>query len=51
MDLLKKVHIFEPMRTHISESNISLINLTSLLFNYVKPRYVCYMHYGIVATA
>ena len=35
MDLFNKVHIFEPMKHHIYETNISLI---SLMFSYAKPR-------------
>ena len=38
MDLFNKVHIFEPMKSHIYELNISLIILISLMFNYAKPR-------------
>ena len=38
MDLFNKVHIFEPMESHIYEPNISLISLISLMFNYAKPR-------------
>ena len=38
MELFNKVHIFEPKESHISEPNISLISLFSLMFNYAKPR-------------
>ena len=38
MDLFNKVHIFELMKSHIYEPNISLISLFSLMLNYVKPR-------------
>ena len=35
MDLFNKVHIFECMKSHIYEPNISLIGL---MFSYAKPR-------------
>ena len=38
MDLFNKVHIFEPMKVHIYEPNISLIRLFSLMLSYAKPR-------------
>ena len=38
MDLFNKVHIFELMKSHIYEPNISLISLFSLMLNYAKPR-------------
>ena len=38
MDLFNKVHIFEPMKSHIYEPNISLISLIILMFNYAKPQ-------------
>ena len=40
MDLFNKVYIFEPMKVHIYEPNISLINLISQMFNYAKPRMI-----------
>ena len=40
MDLFKKVHIFEPTKSHIYEPNISVISLISLMFNYAKPRII-----------
>ena len=43
MDLLKKVHIFESMRTHIYESNISLINLTKPTVQLCKTP-LCLLH-------
>ena len=39
MDLFK-VHIFELMKSHIYEPNISLISLFSLMLNYAKPRLI-----------
>ena len=41
MDLVKQVHIFGLSNMHIYGSNISLISLFSLIFNYAKPRIVC----------
>ena len=38
MALFNKVHIFESMKSHIYEPNISLISPVSLMFNYAKPR-------------
>ena len=38
MDLFNKAYIFEPMKVHIYEPNISLISLISQMFNYAKPR-------------
>ena len=38
MHVFNKVHIFEHMKSHIYEPNISLISLISLMFNYAKPR-------------
>ena len=37
MDLINKIDIFEPIKGHIYESNISLIILSNLMFNYAKP--------------
>ena len=44
MDLFNKVHIFEPMKSHIYELNISLISLISLMFDYAKPRIFVMRH-------
>ena len=41
MDLFSKVHIFEPMKIHIYEPNISLTSLISLMFNCAKPCLLC----------
>ena len=38
MDLFNKVHIFEPMKSHIYEQKINPISLISLMFNYAKPQ-------------
>ena len=38
MDPFIKVQMFEPLERHFYESNISLISLISLMFNYAKPR-------------
>ena len=38
MDPFNKVHIFEPMKSHIYEQNISVISLVSLIFNHAKPQ-------------
>ena len=38
MDLINKVHIFEPMKDHIFDPNISIISQINLMFNYAKPR-------------
>ena len=38
--LFNKVHIFEPIKVHIYESNIGLIRLFSVMFNYAKPRMI-----------
>ena len=40
MDLFNKIRIFEPMKSHIYESLISLISLVSPMFNYVKLRII-----------
>ena len=40
IDLFNKVHIFEPMKVHNFEPNISLISPISLMFNYAKPRII-----------
>ena len=40
IDLFNKVHIFEPVKSHIYEPNISLISLISLMFNYAKSRLI-----------
>ena len=48
MGLFNKLHIFEPMKVHTFEPNISLISLISLMFNYAKPRllaYICLNYY------
>ena len=37
MDLFNKVYVFEPMKIHLYEPNISLINLISLMLDYAKP--------------
>ena len=37
MDLLNKVHNFEPMEVHTFEPKIRLIRLFSLMLNYAKP--------------
>ena len=36
MDLC--TNVFEPMKSHIYEPNISLISLISLVFNYTEPQ-------------
>ena len=38
MDLFNKIHMFEPLKSHVYEPNISLISPISLLFNHAKPR-------------
>ena len=38
MDLFEQVHIFDLSNLHTYGSNISLIKLFSLIFNYAKPR-------------
>ena len=38
MDLFNKVHILGLMKSHIYETNISLISVFSLMLNYAKPR-------------
>ena len=37
MDLFSKVLIFEPMKNHVYDTNITLISLVSLMFNHAKP--------------
>ena len=38
LDFVEQVHIFGLSNIHIYGSNISLIRLFSLIFNYAKPR-------------
>ena len=38
IDLVEQVHIFGLSNIHTFKSNISLIRLFSLIFNYAKPR-------------
>ena len=38
MALFNKIHIFESLKSHIYEPNISLTNLISLMFHYANPR-------------
>ena len=38
MDLAEQVHVFGLSNIHAYGSNISLIRLFSLIFNYAKPR-------------
>ena len=38
IDLFNKVHILEPMKSHVYEPNISLISLMCVIFNYAEPQ-------------
>ena len=38
MDFFYKIHIFELLKSHIYEPNISLVSENSLMLNYAKPR-------------
>ena len=43
MDLVEQLHIFGLSNTHSYGSDISLIGLFSLIFNYAKPRLSSYL--------
>ena len=40
MGAFNNVHIFEPVKIHIYESNMSLSSLISLMVNCAKPRMI-----------
>ena len=46
MDLFNKIHVFEPMKSHIYEPDISIISLSNLMFNCAKSRIKDLLNYN-----